>query len=144
MPRYNVEYNGKWACFTSISDGFITEFMDKAEYETWRKMQYSGKSSFITGYGYKPLENCNKMTMQEVAFSIRLNRTHNEAMDCLLECRLPESECEQIIYDMETEHYCPILKENGKFECPNCHREVYAEQMSCEGDDCCLDFVWRN
>lgn len=37
MPRYNVEYNGKWACFSSIVDGFVTEFMNKSEYEEWRK-----------------------------------------------------------------------------------------------------------
>lgn len=37
MPRYNIEYNGKWACFSSISDSFITEFMDKDVYEEWRK-----------------------------------------------------------------------------------------------------------
>jgi hypothetical protein len=137
MPRYNVEYNGKWACFSSITDGFVTEFMDKYNYENWRKIQYGVKD-------YKPAEQCNIMNMKETAFSIRLNRTHEEALDCLLECGLSELECEQILYDMETEYHCPIPKGDEKYECPNCHREVDREQRSCEGDDCCLDFVWRD
>lgn len=136
MPRYNVEHNGKWACFTSISDGFVTEFMYKTEYEEWRKKQYGE-------HNYKAAEQCNIMTMEEAASSIRLNRTHEEAMECLRECGLPESECERIIYDMETENYCPIPKGDERFECPNCHRKVEREQRSCDGNDCCLDFVWR-
>jgi hypothetical protein len=137
MPRYNVEHNGKWACFSSISDGFITEFINKSEYEEWRKEQYGE-------HGHEPAEKRNMITMKEAAFFIRLNRTHEEAMECLLECGLPESECEQIMYDSETEYNCPILKDDGKYECPNCSREVDREQRSCEGDDCCLDFVWRS
>ena len=136
MPRYDVEHNGKWACFTSISDGFVTEFMDKPEYEEWRKKQYGE-------YGYRPVEKCNTMTMAGVAFSIRLNRTREEALECLLECGLPKSECEQIMYDMETKNYCPIPLDNGKYQCPNCYGEVEAEQKTCNNDDCCLDFVWR-
>jgi len=136
MPRYNIEHNGKWACFSSICDRFVTEFMDKYNYEVWRRIEYGVKD-------YKPAEQCNTMTIKEATFSIRLNRTHEETLDCLLECGLPESECEQILYDMETEHYCPIPKEGGKYECPNCHREVDRDQKSCEGDDCCLEFGWR-
>lgn len=136
MPRYNIEYNGKWACFTSITDGFITGFMDKLLYEEWRKGQYGE-------HGYKPLEECNAMTMKEAAFSIRLNRTPEEALQCLLECGLPEAECRQIVYDMETDYYCPIPKENGEYECPNCRRKVVKDQLACTGEDCDLDFVWR-
>jgi hypothetical protein len=137
MPRYNVEHNGKWASFSSISDEFITGFTDKSEYEEWRKRQYGE-------VGYKPAERCNLMTMREAVLSIRLNRTHDEALECLLDSGLSETECRQILDDMEAEYYCPIPKDNGKFECPNCHREVEREQNSCEGDDCCLDFVWRS
>lgn len=136
MPRYNVKYNEKWTCFSSVSDGFITKFMDKFEYEKWRKQQY-GKQ------GYSPLEQCNTMTIKESAFSIRLNRTHDEAMKCLLESGLPESECKRIIYDMETDYYCPIPKKNGKFECPNCHEKIEQGQTTCNNDSCRLDFVWR-
>lgn len=137
MPRYNIEYNDKWICFSSISDGFLTEFMDKSEYENWRRLQY-GTSN------YKPAEQCNRMNMKEAVYSIRLNRTHEEVIECLLECGLCETECEKIIYDIETEHYCPIPKENGKYECPNCHCKVNKEQRMCEVEDCCLDFVWRD
>ena len=90
MPRYNVEYNKKWACFTSISDSFITEFMDKVDYEEWRKEQYGINN-------YKPVELSNVMTMEEVVSSIRLNHTYEEVMECLLGSGLPEIDCEKII-----------------------------------------------
>ena len=35
MPRYNVQYKNKWACFSSIIDDFVTCFLDKYEYEKW-------------------------------------------------------------------------------------------------------------
>jgi hypothetical protein len=51
MPRYNVKNNkGEWACFSSIVDDFITDFMPKDEYEKWRKEEY--------GKDRKPLEYC--------------------------------------------------------------------------------------
>lgn len=40
MPRYNVEHKGKWACFSSVVDDFITWFMPKTDYEIWRKEEY--------------------------------------------------------------------------------------------------------
>lgn len=136
MPRYNVEHNGKWACFSSISDGFVTEFMNKPEYEKWRKHQYEGQ-------GYIPLEQCNIKTIEEAAFSIRLIRTSDEAIKCLLESGLSELECEQIMNDIEADYYCPVLKENGNFECPNCHKEIKQGQTVCSNNTCCLDFVWK-
>lgn len=136
MPRYNVNYKNQWACFSSIVDAFVTEFMDKDTYEDWRKTTY--------GKDYRPLEECNLMGIEEATSFIRLNRTHDEALESLLDSGLSQTECEQILYDMETKYYCPIPKGNEKYECPNCHREVDREQRSCEGDDCCLDFVWRS
>ena len=58
MPRYNIEHNGKWACFSSICDRFVTEFMDKYNYEVWRRIEYGVKD-------YKPAEQCNTMTIKE-------------------------------------------------------------------------------
>ena len=40
MPRYNVEHDGYWACFSSIVDDFVTPFMPLARYEEWRTNQY--------------------------------------------------------------------------------------------------------
>lgn len=137
MPRHNVEYNNRWVCFTSISDGFITPFMDKNDYEEWQKQQYGI-------FNYRPAEQCNIITMEKAAFLIRLNRTHEEALDCLLECGLSEKECNKILYDIETEHWCPIPKENGKYECPNCGSEVVIEQIICKDETCELEFVWRD
>ena len=136
MPRYNVNHNGKWACFSSIIDSFITQFMDKSIYETWRKQQY-GISD------YKPAEQCNIMTMKEAVFLIRLNRTYDEALECLLESGLPIEECKKILYDVETEYYCPVLKENGKYKCLNCGSEVEKGQVACNEEICELEFVWR-
>jgi len=134
MSRYNIKYKGKWACFSSVVDAFITEFMDKYEYEKWRLSEYGDNLVSV---------ECRMKLMKEVAFSIRLNRSHYQAVKCLAECGLSEKECEQIIYDMETEYYVPILKDNDKFECPNCHKEINKKEMICSNDDCCFDFVWR-
>ena len=41
MPRYNVKNDkDEWACFSSICDGFITEFMPRAKYQVWREREY--------------------------------------------------------------------------------------------------------
>jgi hypothetical protein len=135
MPRYNVNYKNKWACFSSIVDGFITKFTDKSDYEEWRKSEYR--------IDYRPVEQCNLKTMEDAVFSIRLNRTHNEAIKHLIECGLEHEESEKLIYDIETECWCPILKENGKYECPNCGSEVERGQGVCNEGSCELEFMWR-
>lgn len=134
MSRCYVEYNGKYACFSSIVEDFITEFMNKSDLEQWRMSEY--------GYSLRPVE-CTMKSIKEVAYSIHLNRTHNEAIKCLLESGLSEEESEQIIYDIETEYYCPIPKDNGNFECPNCHKEIERTQLTCDNNTCCLEFIWR-
>ena len=40
MARYNVEHNGKWACFSTVVDNYITPFRPLFLHELWRKMQY--------------------------------------------------------------------------------------------------------
>lgn len=134
MGRCNVEYKGKYASFSSIVDAFITEFMSKEDYEAWRLLEY--------GKNLRPIE-FNMKSMDDVSFSIRLNRSHDEAIECLLECGLSKEESEQIIYDMETKYYVPIPKENSKFKCPNCGKEIEKEQLECDNDTCSLKFVWR-
>ncbi len=135
MGRYNVEYNGKWAAFSTIGDAFITEFMDKEEYENWRRNEY--------GRYYVPIEKASIKTMEKASFSIRLNRSHDEALKCLKESGLTENECEKILYDVETDHWCPIPTDDGKYECPNCGEIVVKGQERCIDETCDLEFVWR-
>jgi len=85
MPRYNVEYNGKWATFSTISDGFVTEFVGKEEYEKWRLEEY-GRA------GYKPAEQCNMMTMAEAISSASLNLSKKDIINNLVEVGLTEDE----------------------------------------------------
>lgn len=66
MPRFNVEHEGKWACFSSIIDDFITPFMPLDEYEKWRWFQY--------GRDVTDLNKANKMSYKE-ALEI-INRTN--------------------------------------------------------------------
>lgn len=135
MPRFNVEHNGKWACFSSISDAFITEFMEKSDYEQWK----------IKGYGslnYEPLEKCNIKTMEEAVFSVSLNRNRDECIDSLSGIGLTEQKVNQLIYDCETKYYVPISDSDG-YKCPNCGNNVLKDQPECNRDDCGNRLVWR-
>ncbi|MBR6678748.1 MAG: hypothetical protein IKL58_00295 [Phascolarctobacterium sp.] len=58
MPRFNVEVNGEWACYSSISESFLTEFMPLQEYEEWRDKEY--------GKNKTPLEHANRVPLKEV------------------------------------------------------------------------------
>lgn len=63
MARYNVKHpvTGKWAMFSSVSDMFITDWMEKEEYEAWRKKHLYNDSEF----GYAPAEHCNMADYHE-------------------------------------------------------------------------------
>ncbi|HZK71038.1 MAG TPA: hypothetical protein VFD03_05890 [Clostridia bacterium] len=135
MPRYNVNYKNKWACFSSVVDGFVSKFMDGEDYDAWRKCQY--------GNEYIPIEHSNQMTMKEAVSSIRMHDSHDESVKQLIGCGISQEESEKLIYDIETEYYVPVLKENGKFECQNCGSEVEKGQIVCNDDSCELEFVWR-
>lgn len=60
MPRFNVRRpsDNMWATFSTISDGFITDWMGKEAYEAWRLQEY-GRA------GYEPAEKCNMMDYEE-------------------------------------------------------------------------------
>lgn len=64
MPRYNVFYNGKWACYSSVVDDFITDFMTIDEYEKWRDFEY-GRS--------KPDLTQHQMAINEAVLGLCLN-----------------------------------------------------------------------
>lgn len=58
MPRFNVEHKGKWACFSTVNNEFLTPFMDRVRYNKWRLKKYGRVGLF-------PLENTNLMTYEE-------------------------------------------------------------------------------
>ena len=66
MPRFNVFHNGMWACFSTIVDDFITQFMPLEEYEKWRDEEY-GRSKC-------PLEIANRMDYAEALDAIDMHR----------------------------------------------------------------------
>ncbi len=67
MPRYNVEADGKWACFSTIVDDFITPFMERKDYEEWRQEQY-GRDNI-------PIEQANQMPLARALRALSLNRS---------------------------------------------------------------------
>ncbi len=62
MPRFNVKRpaDGYWACFSTIVDDYITDFMPEDEYQAFREEEY-GKSA-------GPLSQANQMTYEEAEY----------------------------------------------------------------------------
>ncbi len=73
MPRYNVEHKGKWACFSTIVDEFITPFMRRRRYDRWRLKEY-GRA------GFYPLEETNLMTYEEALEAMEIRRLGDETV----------------------------------------------------------------
>ena len=80
MPRYNVEADGRWACFSTVVDDFITKFMERKDYEEWRQDQY--------GVSNVPIEQANNMSLARALFCLSLNKKDEEIMSSLRECGL--------------------------------------------------------
>lgn len=57
MPRFNVNHNDKWACYSSVVDNFITDFVPLEAYEQWRQKEY--------GANVGPVTEANQMSMEE-------------------------------------------------------------------------------
>lgn len=87
MPRYNVEADGEWACFSGIVDAFITPFMPLNEYEKWREAEY-GKDN-------APLEQANKMSLKDALFRLSLNKDDDEIVKNLREAGLIDDESKE-------------------------------------------------
>lgn len=136
LGKYNVEYNGKWAAFSTIVENFITPFMKKDEYEKWRLEEY-GRSNYV------PVEEAAIGSISEAARSIRLNRSHDESIICLCKTGISKIDAEQILYDIETKYYCPIPIKDEQYKCPNCGEIVVKNQGRCIDETCDLEFVWR-
>lgn len=70
MPRFNVELDGKWACYSGISDEFITPFMTLEEFEKWRDKEY-GKQKIA-------LKEANKMTFSKSVWNMCVYRDNDD------------------------------------------------------------------
>jgi len=88
MPRFSVEYKGKWACYSTIVDAFITDFKSKDEHESWRRIEY--------GTEWEPIENCNVWTMAEAIENSMLNRCKVEIVDNLVKHGIDRSEAKEM------------------------------------------------
>ena len=77
MPRYNVEWKGKWAHYSGIADGFLTRFMDLKEYEEWRTLEY--------GQDKEPLETANKQSFHECVDYMKIVRGRKHVIMELME-----------------------------------------------------------
>lgn len=80
MPRYNVELDGEWACFSGVVDAFVTPFVPRDDYERWRRDEY-GKSC-------GQLEQANRMTLREAMARLSTNRSDAEILQNLREAGL--------------------------------------------------------
>lgn len=80
MPRFNVEVGGKWACFSTVSDGFVTQFMELADYEKWRDEEY--------GRQKEPLKTANHMSLAEALYRMSMNESDKGTCDKLREAGL--------------------------------------------------------
>ena len=71
MPRYNVQRpsDGKWACFSSIVDDYITDFMPENEYQAWREEEYGRQAG--------PLREANQMTYEKAEYERFRNKEDN-------------------------------------------------------------------
>lgn len=95
MPRYNVEYQGKWRCFSSVSEEFITKPMAEHEYEKWRQGQY--------GTDCGPVRKANIMEMQEAVEMLCLNHTPEQVMKELRYTGIDPSPWAELIKKANTE-----------------------------------------
>lgn len=80
MPRYNVEHNGKYACFSGIVEAYITPFMSEKDYDQWRLVEYGRLD-------WKPIKTAkvNRMSLEESFFNMTLIRTKKEVIELLKE-----------------------------------------------------------
>jgi hypothetical protein len=75
MPRFNVRHpkTGKWRCFSSISDDWITGWMSEEKYECWREREY--------GINCGPVREANQMTLEEAERIIKIREESEEDED---------------------------------------------------------------
>lgn len=107
MPRYNVKNDkGEWACFSSICDDFVTEFMPREKYQKWRIKEY--------GIHCGEIEEANLMDFEE-AMRRKLCREANDRgdFDDVPDFDSPCDYCK--FWNKETRH-CDIAKRQDEVE----------------------------
>lgn len=122
MARKYVKYKDMWAIYSTISDGFVSEFERPhfdIEYRDWRIL-----------------------SIEEAVDGIRLNRNHDEALETILQGGISIEDAERLLYECESRNYVPIL-EDGEYKCPNCYDTVEYGQKMCSDKTCELEFMWR-
>lgn len=87
--------------FSSIVDGFITDAMTEQELDKWREKEY--------GKNLRPKE-CTLINLEDALYSLRLNRTHDESVEELIETGFSENEAEELIHNLEMKYYKPEKK----------------------------------
>lgn len=70
MSRLNIEFDGQWACFSTVVDDFITPFMSAEKYKEWRIKEY--------GVSVEPLEFASRLNLKEALFQLSLNKSDEE------------------------------------------------------------------
>lgn len=102
MPRYNVQNEkGEWACFSSIVDDFVTEFMPRDEYQAWRIKEY--------GTHCGEIEHSNQMSYDEAIQTILCQHGTNLRKDGKEGCCACD-ECKYWIERRTSETCCSILE----------------------------------
>ena len=133
MSIYNVDYNGKFACFSSISENFITHFMNKEDFKEWLKKEYHLEN---------PSLDERKIDLKDAIFYISLNRTFEESLINFKKCGLDETFCEKLFLEMLEKNYKPIYLKGKKCKCPNCGTIIEENTKECPDHTCCMKFYW--
>lgn len=58
MPRFNVQYNDKYAVWSSIVDGFLTDWMTKDEWIEWRGNAYGENAKYDNDINWESVFHC--------------------------------------------------------------------------------------
>ena len=90
MPRFNVEHGEKIACFSTVVDRFVTNFMEKDEYKQWRIDEY-GINNYVA------YENCNLMNLSEAISIMLINESTENIYAHLVDIGITKSVAKRII-----------------------------------------------
>lgn len=133
MAHINITHNGKYACFSTVTDTLITPFMCTYEYEKWRQREYGLLY-------YKPIIQRNTQTLKEALSNTRLNETHEDTLNKYAQCGISPLEIEQLLQEIEDADYTPQKNGNDQYVCPNCGERVTEGQRICSNENCGLQF----
>ena len=113
MPRYNVQNEkGEWACFSSIVDDFVTEFMPREEYQAWRIKEY--------GIHCGEIEEANQMDYEEAMIISLCKKASNKGYNL---DDVPEygDTCDYCKFWNKETKCCDIVKRQDEVEQDGCY-----------------------